>query len=279
MPKKKTSKKKPSKKAQTQDVPNDTSVELIKGVVVSISGTGTDKIVDLLAGKKNVNEFDISEKMGLTINQTRNVLYKLSDEGLVGFIRKKDKKNGGWYTYFWTLDTGRAFENLHASLKKRIDEINKEINLRKHGRIYFCEICGIEYNEENALLNSFSCPECGSVLALKEDEETIRRLNNELDKLNSDLERVSLEMDKVHKKEDQVMVKKQKAEERKKKAEREKKRKENAELKKTLKKSSKDEKQKSTRKKPVKKVKKSTKKNKPKKSTKKTKKTSRATRK
>ena len=50
------------------------------------------EIVDLLYGKANVNEFLIAKKLNVTINQARNILYKLGDEGLVSFIRKKDKK-------------------------------------------------------------------------------------------------------------------------------------------------------------------------------------------
>jgi len=87
-------------------------IKLLKDIVSSIVGQSSSKIVDLLYDKKNVNEFLIAKKLGLTINQTRNVLYRLADEGLVSFIRKKDNKKGGWYTYFWTLNSGKSFVKL-----------------------------------------------------------------------------------------------------------------------------------------------------------------------
>ena len=69
-------------------------IKLLKDIVSSIVGQSPAKIVDLLYGKKNVNEFLIAKKLKLTINQTRNILYKLADEGLVGLVRKKASKKG-----------------------------------------------------------------------------------------------------------------------------------------------------------------------------------------
>src|SRR3989344_2789042 len=87
-------------------------LNLIREVIESIAGMPAVGIVDLLYGKKNINEFLIAKKLKLNINQTRKILYKLSDEGLVSFIRKKDKKNGGWDTYYWTLDVTKSLGNL-----------------------------------------------------------------------------------------------------------------------------------------------------------------------
>jgi len=72
---------------------------LLEETVEIVIGKQAEGIVDLLDGKKYVNEFIIAKKLGITINQARNILYKISDQGLVSFIRKKDKKKG-WYTYF-----------------------------------------------------------------------------------------------------------------------------------------------------------------------------------
>jgi len=66
--------------------------KFLKEVVVITVGKQAEPIADLLNAKKHVNEFIIAKKLGLTINQTRNILYKISNSGLVSFIRKKDKK-------------------------------------------------------------------------------------------------------------------------------------------------------------------------------------------
>jgi transcription initiation factor TFIIE subunit alpha len=73
-------------------------------LIEEIAGEGASLIVDILYKKKDVNEFAIAKKMDLTINQLRNILYKLSAQGLVSFIRKKDERKG-WYIYYWTLNS------------------------------------------------------------------------------------------------------------------------------------------------------------------------------
>lgn len=60
--------------------------KFLKEVVVIVVGRPVEEIVDLLDSKKHVNEFIIAKKMDITINQTRNILYKLSDSGLVSSL-------------------------------------------------------------------------------------------------------------------------------------------------------------------------------------------------
>lgn len=74
--------------------------KFLREYISIVAGSGADKILAILFNKKNVNEFLIAKKLNMTINQTRNILYKLADGGLVHFMRKKDLKSGGWYTYF-----------------------------------------------------------------------------------------------------------------------------------------------------------------------------------
>src|SRR3989344_4929140 len=116
-------------------------VKLLKDIVTSVVGANSAKIVDLLYEKKNVNEFIIAKKLKLTINQTRNILYRLADEGLVSFVRKKDIKKGGWYIYFWTLNTGKSLIKFKENLQKDIDNLNNQINSRKTKRFFYCKHC------------------------------------------------------------------------------------------------------------------------------------------
>jgi len=204
----------------------EVQIKLLKDVVGHVVGPEAAGIVDLLSGKKNVNEFTIAEKLKITINQTRNILYKLSDEGLVTFVRKKDKKNGGWYTYFWTLETGKSIESLRAMTSARIKVLEIELKNRMHERYYHCITCDLESSEEDALQNFFACIECGGVLELKDNSEFIERLKRERDKLRKDLEVVEEQHNIILKKETATISRKARAEERKKKVEREKKKKE-----------------------------------------------------
>ncbi len=55
-----------------------------------------EHIVFYLRGKTNISEFIIAEELDLEIHRARNLLYKLLDQNLVSFKRKKDKIKG-WY--------------------------------------------------------------------------------------------------------------------------------------------------------------------------------------
>jgi len=129
---------------------------LLKEVVSIVAGKTSEDIVDLLNTKKHVNEFLIAKKLDVTINQTRNILYKISDYGLVSNIRKKDKKKG-WYTYFWKIEILKSLEFLKSHLVKRISQMQNQMKSRETKRYYFCERCHIELGEENALLYDFTC--------------------------------------------------------------------------------------------------------------------------
>ena len=69
--------------------------KFLREVVIVVVGKQSEKIADLLDSKKHVNEFLIAKKMDITINQTRNILYKLSDYGLVSSIEKKIREKVG----------------------------------------------------------------------------------------------------------------------------------------------------------------------------------------
>ena len=195
-------------------------VRLLKDTVASIAGNSAAGIVDLLYGKKNVNEFVIAKKLKLNINQTRNILYKLSEKGLISFIRKKDRKNGGWYTYFWTLDTGKSLDYSREVIIKDIKELEEKLRIRKEERFYHCPNCDVEMNEEQALLNNFSCPECGEVLVLREHGEIVKKIESEIGRKKEQLAFVEHELGKVRKEEGVKRDRKKKVEMRKKKIER-----------------------------------------------------------
>ncbi|MEI6731244.1 MAG: hypothetical protein WCK90_01035 [archaeon] len=195
-------------------------VNLLKSIVSSIVGGATSKIVDLMYGKRNVNEFLIAKKLGLTINQTRNVLYKLGDEGLVSFVRKKDRRKGGWYTYFWTINTGKSLTKFRDKMAGNVHGLEGQIQSKKTRRFYYCPNCNIELSEDNALLNEYTCQECGEILQLKDQSAEILELEKEVARLNKLLSELNLDIADIDKKETQVRMRKMRAEDKKKKEER-----------------------------------------------------------
>jgi len=169
--------------------------KFLKDVVIILVGKQAEPIADLLDSKKHVNEFLIAKKLGLTINQTRNILYKIADYGLVSSIRKKDKRKG-WYTYFWKLENMKALEFLKDMLSKKIENINNQVRSRQTKIFYICPECHVEYNEENSLLYDFTCPECGKIFVKSDNEKVLKELTKDGEKLKKELAIIEEEIGK-----------------------------------------------------------------------------------
>ncbi len=168
-------------------------INFLKKVVENTAGIPAVKIVDLLSNKKNVNEFLIAKKLGLTINQTRNLLYRLSHLGIISSIRKKDKRKG-WYIYFWTLNVLKSLEVLEQSILSEINGLKAQLASKQLKRFYKCKICGREVNEETALLTDFVCSECGEVYGLADMTPAINDIQKNIARLERDLSSVRSEI-------------------------------------------------------------------------------------
>jgi transcription factor E len=190
--------------------------KFLKDALEIVSGKQSEELVELLDGKKYVNEFIIAKKLNLTINQTRNILYKVSDYGLVSSIRKKDKRKG-WYTYFWKIEVQKCLEFIRNNLLKKMEQINHQLKSRQTKEFYICERCGIEFTEENALLHDFMCNECGEVMSRKDNSSMIREYNKGLEKLRRDLNEIDEEIKVEKEKTEKVKTRAANKEEKKKK--------------------------------------------------------------
>ena len=175
-------------------------VKLLHDLVEEMAGENTGRIVDILFGKKDVNEFLIAKKMELTINQVRNILYKLSADGLVSFIRKKDKRKG-WYIYYWTLKTEKCLVKLEGSLVGKIENLNHILGSRETKRFYVCKPCGIEVGEEKALEHGFSCEECAEIYELSDNSGPIRDTKAKVTRRQKELELIKGELVTIREKE------------------------------------------------------------------------------
>jgi len=196
-------------------------IKFLKSVVEDLINKQSVPIIDLLVGKKDVNEFIIAKKLGLTINQTRNILYKLSDYGLVSFIRRKDKRKG-WYIYFWTLNVYQSLNLLEQNLQKKLEQFEIQLKSRKEKRYYICNTCSIEVAEETALLNNFTCPECEEIYELSDNQEVIQNLEKDIIRIKKEIEFVVSEKQKEENKLEKKKVRKVKRQEKQKKEKRKK---------------------------------------------------------
>lgn len=167
--------------------------KILKEMVVSLLGKDNEKIAELLNSNKYVNEFKLAEKLEITINQTRNLLYKLSNYDLVSSVRKKDKKKG-WYTYSWHFKILKCLEFMKKKYLKKKEQTETQISRRKENQFYVCESCNLEHSEDKALLMNFTCDECGELLTLKDNTNLLKALEKNLKKIQKELEEIGIEI-------------------------------------------------------------------------------------
>ncbi len=191
-------------------------LKLLKDILSEIAGKQAEELAEVLYDKENVNEFKIAKKLKVTINQVRNILYKLSNHNLVSFTRKKEKKKG-WYTYFWTLDEEKALVMLDKRLGKKIFSYKNQLKSRQDKTYYICKVCKTEVSEETALENSFVCPECGEVYKLQKGKDREKLLKTKITRLEKERSEVLKELSKIRKKREEKKRKRRKRRKRRKK--------------------------------------------------------------
>ncbi len=100
--------------------------EITEELVKEVAGEDTVKLVGLLKDKDNISEFKLAEKLRLTVNTVRNMLYRLQAHNLVTSTRKKDKKKG-WYIYYWTFNTPQAKSLVRVVKQKKFEQLKERL--------------------------------------------------------------------------------------------------------------------------------------------------------
>jgi len=149
---------------------------------------GKDVVVlyQLLKGKEPVSEFTLSEKLNLTVNQVRNMLYRLYSYSIVDFTRKKDKKKG-WYIYYWGFDIKKALSTAIEHKEKRLDLLRNLLKNEETGQYFSCPDGDVRFTFEDAIDHDFKCPECDKVLVQDNNSRKIQRLQKTISEFEAEL--------------------------------------------------------------------------------------------
>tara|TARA_Y100000034_G_scaffold136661_1_gene214728 strand:- start:658 stop:1377 length:720 start_codon:yes stop_codon:yes gene_type:complete len=169
--------------------------EIVIELIEEIAGKDVVELVELIKGKKHVSEFKIAEKLNITVNQVRNMLYRLYSHNLVTFIRKKDKKKG-WYIYYWTFDQRRAHDLYLKIKKEKLGLLKKRLESETEGSYFACPSGCVRLNLENAMEYDFKCPDCGKVLEQEDNSKRIVSIEKEITEINEQLSKPYIEIPK-----------------------------------------------------------------------------------
>jgi len=162
------------------------SNNIIEDVVTEVAGEEVIPLVNYLKNNKNISEFTLAEIIKKEVNATRNLLYRLYENNLVTFMRKKDKKKG-WYIYYWSFNPKRVKYLVTDLKKKRLARLGERYGREKEGNFFGCSNKCIRLNFERATDFQFKCPECGTVLDQEDNTQTIQDIEKEMKQLEKEL--------------------------------------------------------------------------------------------
>lgn len=161
--------------------------ELIETVVIDVVGEDAMTIVNYLKDKSNVNEFEIAEKTEIEIQPVRNILYRLYENNLANYYRKKDRQKG-WYISYWTFNDKRVLELVPIIKKKKLEGFQERLDkeMQNVGTFYLCPNLCKRLDFDNAVEFQFKCPECGSLLNQQDNSRTIEFLKNKIEEIETE---------------------------------------------------------------------------------------------
>ncbi len=163
--------------------------KIIESVVAEVAGDDVLPLVKYLKGRKNVSEFKLASSIKKEINATRNMLYRLYENNLVSFIRKKDKKKG-WYIYYWTFNLKRIKDLVKNLKKERLEKLKARLEREKKGNFFLCPNKCIRLNFEQATEFEFKCPECGTLMVQEDNKERIKKIEVEIKELEREVKKI-----------------------------------------------------------------------------------------
>ena len=160
--------------------------KLIEQVVTELIGEEAISIVKYLKGKKNVSEFKIAEGVKEEIHKTRNILYRLLENNLVTFKRKKDKQKG-WYICYWDFHPHKVKYALEKLNKTKLENLKERLTREQDNHFFMCKSACVRMDFEKASDFNFKCPECGELMNQLDNARTIDFLKEQIGKLEKEV--------------------------------------------------------------------------------------------
>jgi transcription initiation factor TFIIE subunit alpha len=159
----------------------------IEDLVRAIIGEDVIPLIKILFNKENISEFKLAEMLNITVNQIRNMLYRMYEQNLVVYIRKKDKKKG-WYIYYWSLNN-KGIENAILKTKlKQLDDLKIRISREQDSQFFVCPNGCMRFPIETAMEYEFRCQECGSLMKELDNKKTIDNIKGMISNLEKEIE-------------------------------------------------------------------------------------------
>jgi len=156
-------------------------------VLLSTIGKDAVEIIKQIGDKENVSEVKIAEKLELDIQIIRNKLYKIHDLNLVKYTKKKDRKKGGYISY-WTFNKKELYYYIEKEKIRKLEKFKQRLENENENTYYICPTGCKRFDFEKAFDINFRCIECGSALTHQDNRKTIGFLKGKIREIEQEVE-------------------------------------------------------------------------------------------
>jgi len=156
--------------------------KLITEVISDELGMEAVHMALYLKGKEDVSELIIAKDMKIKVQDVRAILYRMFEQNLVKFERKRDKHKG-WHISHWDFLPENVFKLHNKKHKQEIRKIKNRINKEENNAFYMCKYACARIDFDKAIAMNFKCPECGTLMNPQDNKRTIEVLNGKLKEL------------------------------------------------------------------------------------------------
>lgn len=159
--------------------------QILHDTITEVVGQDAIPVVEYIKSRKNISEFKVAEALQWDINSIRRILYKLFDNSLCTYNRKKDSKKG-WYISYWTFNIKRIKYVIDTMKKRKLDVLKERLEkeLKAENNFYLCPNFCFRTTFDDASEIDFKCPECGKVLNHQDNTRTIEQLKEQIKELS-----------------------------------------------------------------------------------------------
>ena len=159
----------------------------VEDAIRQLVGEEVLPILKQLDHKKDVSEFKLADKLKMSINSLRNLIYKLDNYNLVSSKRKKDKRKG-WYIYYWTLNSNKAKEIVISIKEKKLKKLREDLNKESNNVYFSCQNNDARMDISEAMEHQYKCPECGQLMQQEDASKIIKSFKKNILKLEEEIE-------------------------------------------------------------------------------------------
>src|SRR3989338_3876455 len=160
--------------------------KLNEEILIETVGADALPIIEFLKNRKNISEFIIAEKTNVEIHQIRNILYRMHNQNLASYRRKKDSKKG-YYISYWTYNPKRIKFFVISLYQQKLEKLRTRLirEEKNKGCFFLCSNACARLDFEQSSELCFKCPECGSLLNQQDNTRTIDHLKEQIKEIEA----------------------------------------------------------------------------------------------